>query len=321
MLPEIPKIGWLRISILILWAISGSIALIIQLADIDQIIKIPPEERGVFISGLIKVVNHVWGFVGSDFFIGLMSGIVLVLAFSTLRSIFSPKATEPPGADDSRRKPNYDAWDHVDEFTLQQAAYLWAEIEPGAVPINSHIRSWRTMLIDAAAVRKDLKVNLDLQEAMMLNQGATVVWPSTRVSRKSLKEFAIQRNQYPRFLFPNPDEALRPNQAALDELAEMLQEGVQHILNKPAATPKDVAELAHYADDWNKRLFALMDERFTKSDAIHVKTLGVVPVRTFTHVNSDADTGGMELHTKILREFAVRQERISDLIKKGPARK
>lgn len=110
---------------------------------------------------------------------------------------------------------------------------------------------------------------------------------------------------------------LRPSQEALNELSELLSEGIHRILNGPVNSDEQAREFFEYESKWITRLFSLLDSKFTKSDAIHVQRLGTVPIKKFGHVVVGP---WQSKHEKVLREFSLREERIRDLIKKGPAR-
>jgi hypothetical protein len=103
----------------------------------------------------------------------------------------------------------------------------------------------------------------------------------------------------------------RPTQESLDILAQLLSEGIADILNAPVNTTQQLQNFLAVEDDWNKRLFAHLDNGFTKSDALHVQRLGTILPRAFGHAS-------FQEHGRLLSHFAVREERIRDLLKRGP---
>ena len=284
------------------------------------------DEQGFFTNPTGKIrsaMNWLSGFMGNFYFwlalpliVGLTGGVWLDYLLKKTRK---NEITKKPS---HIQTPNYEAWNQVNEFTLLQAAFLWAEAEPVHESLESlekvNGKAWLTMLEDAAAVQKDLHVNLSLDKAIKLHQREeNVINMHTRVSRDELRKFAVKRDLHPRFLFPDP-KSPKPSQQSLNKLAELLSEGIHEILNRQVSSVEEANKLYEYEKSWNERLFSLLDAEFTRSDALHVQRLGTIPTIHFGHV--DMTIKNFHQHEKILREFAVRQERIADLVKKGPAK-
>ena len=101
-------------------------------------------------------------------------------------------------------KPDYNAWDQINEFYLWQAACLWAELAPGQRnPPNTETYYVRFTMLKDAARNQELGVNLDFNQAIKLGQrDTTVINKHTLVSRAELKTFAEKRKLKPPFLFP-----------------------------------------------------------------------------------------------------------------------
>lgn len=96
-------------------------------------------------------------------------------------------------------------------------------------------------------------------------------------------------------------------QAAVDELAELRSEAVHEILNRPVASAADSKALADDAENWWNRVVAVLEANFSRAEQLNFTRLGVVPNVRFPH-NFD------ERHAKILREFAVQERRLLDII-------
>jgi hypothetical protein len=120
----------------------------------------------------------------------------------------------------------------------------------------------------------------------------------------------------PYWIYKSDQDRLRsiakPTQEALDALAELLSEGIHKILNAPLRNTADQIALVKFAEAWNERLFAHLDTNFSRSDALHVQRLGTVPPRQFDHA-----LGAPPPVQRVLAQFALREDRIRDLIKRG----
>ena len=112
---------------------------------------------------------------------------------------------------------------------------------------------------------------------------------------------------------------LKPSQESLNQLSELLSDGIHRILNGSVNTDEQAKEFFKYESEWIERLFSHLDANFTKSDAIHVQRLGSVPIKKYGHVVMGRPW--QDRHEKVLREVSLREERIRDLMKKGPARR
>lgn len=101
-------------------------------------------------------------------------------------------------------KPDYEAWDQINEFRLFQAACLWAECEPP--------REWRIMPRPAFVRQQMLQEAVKNTEIKYFKQrpggvGGDMeqveeIAAADLISRGLLTKYAEKTNQRPKFLFP-----------------------------------------------------------------------------------------------------------------------
>jgi hypothetical protein len=103
-------------------------------------------------------------------------------------------------------------------------------------------------------------------------------------------------------------EKIRNKQDKVDHLSELLSEGIQEIWNREVSNDRQLQELDDYWMDWRKRILSYLDEHFTKSDVAHFGRLGVV------HLVGRTDAYN-ERHAKILREYALQEQRLREIIR------
>jgi hypothetical protein len=96
-------------------------------------------------------------------------------------------------------------------------------------------------------------------------------------------------------------------QKAVDELAELRSEAVHEILNRTVSTDAQVQELASYTADWRSRVIAVLEANFSMAEQLNFTRLGAVPNVVFPHSLNP-------LHAKILREYALQERRLLDII-------
>lgn len=100
-----------------------------------------------------------------------------------------------------------------------------------------------------------------------------------------------------------------PKEEALDLLADLFSEGVQEIWNRPVRNHQELAELKKFDHNWQRRVRVVLREAFPRSEFVLFSRLGVIPV--ITRENTfDAE------HAKILREYAIREERLKDVLRR-----
>jgi len=78
-------------------------------------------------------------------------------------------------------------------------------------------------------------------------------------------------------------------------------------LNRSISTDAELKELSDYNKDWWRRVVAVLERNFSKAEQLNFTRLGTVPVIRFPHTFS-------EEHAKILREFALQERRLLDII-------
>ena len=101
--------------------------------------------------------------------------------------------------------------------------------------------------------------------------------------------------------------AERVSQAAVDGLAELRSEAIHDILNHRVTADDEVAELAAFTKEWWQRVMNVLEQNFSKAEQLNFSRLGSVPNVIFPHSYN-------EQHAKILREFALQERRMLDII-------
>jgi hypothetical protein len=122
------------------------------------------------------------------------------MAFKVLSAALQPK----DNASANQRiliRPHYEAWKHVEKFTLVEASYLWNDLEPKAKGnYTTEVQAW----IDAfCAVIRTGELNfipekphdLGYTRFQKANPGH-----DTQVRRADLSDFAMKNNYKPKFL-------------------------------------------------------------------------------------------------------------------------
>ena len=104
-----------------------------------------------------------------------------------------------------------------------------------------------------------------------------------------------------------------PTRGLVDELADLYSEGVHEIWNRPVASDRDCAKLEAFDREWQRRIRTVLRRGFPHPELVLFSRLGAVPDivrdRTFN-----------AKHAKILREYAVREGRLRDILRRysGP---
>jgi hypothetical protein len=93
----------------------------------------------------------------------------------------------------------------------------------------------------------------------------------------------------------------------VDELAELRSEGVHEILNRSISTDAEMQALSDYNKQWWQRVAAVLQDNFSKAEQLNFTRLGTIPIAIFPHTFN-------EKHAKILREFALQERRLLDII-------
>ena len=94
---------------------------------------------------------------------------------------------------------------------------------------------------------------------------------------------------------------------AVDELAELRSEAIHDILNRNVTTDDEVAALAEFVSEWWQRVMNVLEQNFSKAEQLNFSRLGSVPNVKFPHAYNAQ-------HAKILREFALQERRMLDII-------
>jgi hypothetical protein len=97
-------------------------------------------------------------------------------------------------------------------------------------------------------------------------------------------------------------------QAWVDVLSDLLSEGIHEIWNGTVTNDAQMEALQQYWVKWCRDVEEVLREKFTHSDLIHFSRLGVVPIV----VRRDAFDNH---HEKILREYALKEQRLREIIR------
>lgn len=104
-------------------------------------------------------------------------------------------------------------------------------------------------------------------------------------------------------------EASRTTQRAVDELAELLSEGISKIWNSYPKNEPEMQKVIVAERDWLAKLDTLLSNKFNVAEKLHIMWLGVVPLAG----RKDAYD---QRHEKMLREYALREQRIRQVIER-----
>jgi hypothetical protein len=97
------------------------------------------------------------------------------------------------------------------------------------------------------------------------------------------------------------------SQETIDKLAELRSEAITKILNFSVSTDTDFEVLVSYAKNWWEQVKTALEANFSKAEQLNFTRLGTVPNVVFPH------TYNLH-HAKILREFALQERRLLDII-------
>ena len=114
---------------------------------------------------------------------------------------------------------------------------------------------------------------------------------------------------YPPAIRAAPPELTVPQvpQDAVDQLVELRSEAVHKILNRTVSTDAELQALTSYTANWWDQVKAVLENNFSKAEELNFTRLGTVPNVVFPHTYNAA-------HAKILREFALQERRLLDII-------
>lgn len=106
-----------------------------------------------------------------------------------------------------------------------------------------------------------------------------------------------------------PEENVKQyeKQNPVDVLAELRSEGIHRILNARVTNDSDWKKLEEYQKEWWNRVDTVLRDNFTNADRLNFTRLGVIPLLQFPHTYSEG-------HAKMLREFAIQDDRLREII-------
>jgi len=99
----------------------------------------------------------------------------------------------------------------------------------------------------------------------------------------------------------------RVPQEAVDKIAELRSEAISTILNRQVRSEAELAALTSVTNKWWESVKAVLETHFTKAEVLNFTRLGSVPDVVFPHSYNPQ-------HAKILREFALQERRLLDVI-------
>lgn len=151
------------------------------------------------------VVAAVWAMV-----VGVANVVTLFITLAALRELRSAQRA-PTQTARLIVHPFYEAWRHVERFTVEDAAFLWADIEPRGGRSTPEVGAWIEAL--CAAIRKgelafvpvegsipfSLRPVREKEREIKAQQASAD--RSTMVRRVSLAAFAEAKGHRPKFLF------------------------------------------------------------------------------------------------------------------------
>ena len=100
-----------------------------------------------------------------------------------------------------------------------------------------------------------------------------------------------------------------PRQSLVDQLADLFSEGVNEIWNRPINSEQQLAALEKFDRDWQGRIRNVLRQGFPHAETVLFTRLGVIPNITRPGTYN-------ERHAKLLREYAVREERLKDIVRR-----
>lgn len=103
-------------------------------------------------------------------------------------------------------------------------------------------------------------------------------------------------------------KVIREKQSYVDVLSDLLSEGIHTIWNAPVANQQELDTLAQVLHDWQAQVERELIDHFTHTDFIHFHRLGVVPLVGRDNTFNDR-------HEKILREYALKESRLREIIR------
>jgi hypothetical protein len=170
-----------------------------QKEGFDRLYELIPDIAGNVPTWLMTI----WDFVTGDFGLGFVVGSFVFAFWEPLANLASWLT---PGR--SKRWPDFDKWDSRKEFKLSDAAYLWANIEPGGMPLPRRVKKHFQKLGDGIQSRV-LKVHPTINHevgmrGIVAKQSGTDLKPDPNwvLPREALYLYAVGESERPLFLFP-----------------------------------------------------------------------------------------------------------------------
>lgn len=168
---------------------------------------------GLFTTGTALVVGVVASVIqGVPWPITLMAAFSVLFAGACLAAtpliirVAMPVMQPVPEPNQTRQpvRPHWDAWRHVEKFTVQEAAYLLENLEPSTHSKDPKIQAWIKAL--SAAIRtgdlafilntKELNtyhLHTDWESTLTKQQRQSADW-STEIPKAALMDFAKRNN-------------------------------------------------------------------------------------------------------------------------------
>jgi hypothetical protein len=119
---------------------------------------------------------------------------------ATAGMMLAIRATWARHKDKARVGPSYEAWDHVEELAVFQAACLWAGLEPvRLVPPGEAYARFR--MIKEALRKQEIAIAYPAGVARVFSGSEPQVDQETLVTRAELRKLAERRSMRPAFLY------------------------------------------------------------------------------------------------------------------------
>ena len=152
-----------------------------------------------------------WPFVLMAAFCTLVATAYLAVfpaIYKALRAVAESAERDATKSLPKRIPPHYEAWKHVEKFTLAQAAYLWENLDPNTEDEPTEVPAWVAAFCSAIQEGKlqfepklitQIHTNSRARDQTIASQKAHPD-STTEVTRASLVNFARKNSYKPKFL-------------------------------------------------------------------------------------------------------------------------
>jgi hypothetical protein len=187
--------GWVKFVADIISAIGGGGLITAAVGLMVTIISI--------IGALLRALP--WPFVLMAGFCTLVGVVYLAMASLAFKVLLAAKRASEEGTPGSKPAqqpiaPHYDAWKHVDRFTIKDAAFLWNDLEPNVrANFSSKVSAWIEAFQNAVR-RGEIKIVSRHSNPRLIESEKANADSATTITRQSLLSFANKNGHNPTFL-------------------------------------------------------------------------------------------------------------------------